>query len=62
MTKPTWLKILMGVGAGTTVAVAALSAGTVPALLAGVSAAVSTIAGLYHQAPAPKTKHEGDEP
>lgn len=49
--KPTWLKILMGVGAGAAAAVAAIAAGPVTAVLVGVSAGVSTIAALYHTAP-----------
>ena len=54
MTKPTWLKILMGVGAGAAAAMAAIAAGPAVAILVGVSAGVSTIAGLYHAAPEKK--------
>ena len=54
MTKPTWLKILMGVGAGAAAATAAIAAGPVTAILVGVSAGVSTIAALYHTAPEKK--------
>ncbi len=56
MTKPTWLKILMGVGTGAAAAVAAITAGPVVAVLVGVSAGVASLAGLYHDSPAPAPK------
>jgi hypothetical protein len=57
---PTWLKILMGIGAGTAATVGALTAGTVPAILIGISAGVAALAGLYH--PTPLQAAQGSPP
>lgn len=51
MSKATWMKIIGAVSVGAAATVSAVTMGTLPAVLVGVSAAAAWFAGLHHPAP-----------
>jgi hypothetical protein len=52
--KPTWLKVVMGVGTVGAATVGGLAGGPLVALGAGLAAGLGVLGGLYHDKPKPR--------